>query len=166
MIVKILAASAIALLFARLPLFSQSDDAIKQLIVHNDSLFWNAYNSCDITGMQQFLTDDVEFYHDKGGPLFGINEMVGALKKNLCSNYADFHLRREAVSGSVQVYPMKQSDTIYGAVISGQHYFYINEKGKQEFKDGLARFTQLWLLKNGSWKMARILSFDHGPAPH
>ncbi len=49
-------------------------------------------------------------------------------------------------------------------MLTGEHVFYIIEKGKPEYLDGLAKFTHLWLLKDGSWKMSRILSFDHGPA--
>jgi len=31
--------------------------------------------------------------------------------------------------------------------------------------DGLAKFFHVWLLKDGTWKMARVISYDHGPAP-
>ena len=166
MTAKLIASTVLTVLLIHTSLFSQSNNDITQLILHKDSAFWKAYNACDTTGMRQFIADDIEFYHDKGGAQFGIEQMMGITRKNLCSNYSDFHLRREAVAGTVQVFPMKNSDTIYGAVISGQHYFYINQKGKKEFRDGLARFTHLWLLKDGVWKMARVLSFDHRPAPH
>ena len=165
MIDKLITSTAIALLVSLTSLYSQSNNSTEQLILQKDSIFWNAYNTCDSAGMRQFIADDFEFYHDKGGPLLGGDEMMKITQKNLCSNYAEFHLRREAVPGTVKVFEMKKSDTVYGAIISGQHYFYINQKGKKEFRDGLARFTHLWLLKDGSWKMARVLSFDHGPAP-
>src|SRR5689334_16456300 len=164
MTAKIIATTCIVVLFAHSSLFSQREDSISRVILQKDSIFWHAYNTCDTAGMRQFIADDLEFYHDKGGPLFGVQQMMNVTKKNLCSNYSDFHLRREAVPGSVQVFSMKNGDAVYGAVISGEHYFYINQKGKKEFKDGLARFTHLWLLKDGVWKMSRILSFDHKPA--
>jgi hypothetical protein len=148
-----------------LPLFAQSDnDKLTQTILHQDALFWESYNHCDIAKMPEFFTHDVEFYHDKGGITLGSEALVGSVEKNLCSN-PDYHLRREAVEGSLQVSPLRNGKVIYGAVLSGEHYFYINEKGKPEYRDGLARFFHVWLLKDGSWKMARIISYDHGPAP-
>lgn len=144
--------------------FSQTDDQVKQLIFQKDSLFWVAYNNCDVQKMDAVFTDDVEFYHDKGGPSFGRDTLMSIIKKNLCSNN-NFRLRRAAVKGTVNVFVMHNGDKVYGAIISGQHVFYVNEKGKTEFLDGLARFAQLWLLKDGQWKMSRILSYDHGPAP-
>ncbi len=134
-------------------------------ILHNDSLFWNAYNQCDIGKMKKWITDDVEFYHDKGGITLGNENLVLSIKNGLCSN-KDFRIRREAVPGTVQVFPLRKADTIYGAIISGEHYFYITQNGQKEFLDGHARFTHLWLLKDGVWKMSRILSYDHGPAAY
>ena len=86
-------------------------------------------------------------------------------KNNLCSN-ENFRLRREGIAGTMKVFPLQKSDTIYGAILSGEHVFYILEKGKKERLDGKARFTHLWLLNNGVWKMSRVLSYDHGPAPY
>lgn len=131
-------------------------------ILQKDSLFWAAYNKCDTESFPQFFTNDVEFYHDKGGMTIGLDGIVSNMKKNLCAAN-DFRLRREAVEGSVKVFPLKSSDNIYGAIISGEHVFYILEKGGERL-DGLAKFTHVWLLKDNSWKMARILSYDHGPA--
>ena len=145
---------------------AQSEEQkLTETIIRLDSAFWNAYNNCDTTQFINYLTDDVEFYHDKGGFTIGATSLINALNKNLCSN-PDYHLRRQAVAGTVKVYPMKKGNEVYGAIISGEHVFYITEKGKPEFLDGDANFTQLWLLRNGTWKMARILSFNHHPAAY
>ena len=68
------------------------------------------------------------------------------------------------MAGTVNVFPLKNGDKIYGAVISGEHLFYVTELGKAEFLDGRANFTHVWLLKNDGYKMARILSYNHHPA--
>jgi uncharacterized protein DUF4440 len=136
---------------------------ITATILHEDSLFWLAYNNCDTAKFKQFFTQDVEFYHDKGGLTQGIDNMVLSMKKGLCGNDS-FRIRREAVAETVKVYPLTKSNNIYAAIISGDHLFYIWGKGKQEKLDGLAKFMDLWLLKDGTWKMARIISYDHGPA--
>lgn len=141
----------------------QTDAQLTAQILHLDSLFWQSYNTCDTTSMRQYFTEDLQFYHDKGGPSFGYQTMVNTFQKNLCNG--SFKLRREAVPGTVVVYPMRSNDTLYGALISGEHYFYVTEKGQKEKRSGLAKFSQLWLKKDGVWKMSLVLSYDHGPAP-
>jgi hypothetical protein len=140
-------------------------DDITQTVLLRDALFWNAYNDCNVAAMQPFFTDDVEFYHDKGGPTFGLANLVDSFRK-MCDSRKQIHVRREAAKDTVKVFPMKSSDVIYGAIISGDHYFYTQEEGKKEHLEGLARFTHLWLLKDGQWKMSRVLSFDHGSPPY
>jgi hypothetical protein len=61
--------------------FSQTDDQVKQLIFQKDSLFWVAYNNCNIQNMDAALTDDIEFYHDKGGPSFGRDTLMTIIRK-------------------------------------------------------------------------------------
>ncbi|WP_160716811.1 nuclear transport factor 2 family protein [Chitinophaga solisilvae] len=160
--------SALLLLFAvPLCLSAQSNDQeLEALIIQKDSIFWRAYNNCDVQQMSGYVTADVEFYHDKGGMTTGINAMMETFRTNICSKREQFRLRREAVSGTLKVYPLKNAGVIYGAVISGEHLFYVQEKGKKERADGLARFTHLWLYENREWKMKRILSYDHAPAPY
>ncbi len=131
----------------------------EMVILHHDSLFWQAYNACDIDQMGDFFTEDVEFYHDKAGLTTTRARFMETVKNGLCGN-ENFRLRREAVEGSVAVYPLEG----YGAILTGEHVFYVLEKGKPERLDGLAKFTHVWLYKDGVWKMARILSYDHGPA--
>ncbi|MEO6221447.1 MAG: nuclear transport factor 2 family protein [Ginsengibacter sp.] len=141
--------------------FAQTEQQkLTATILHLDSAFWNTYNSCDTAHFKDFVTDDVEFYQDKGGITNGAKSLIESLNKNICGN-ANSRLRREAVAGTVKVYPMQNGAEIYGAVISGEHKFYITQNGKPEFQSGVANFTQLWQLKNGVWKMTRILSYNH-----
>jgi hypothetical protein len=147
-------------------LFGQSDEAaLKKLIYAKDSLFWKAYNTCNVAGMQSFIAADVEFYHDRGGMTLGIDKMMETTRKNLCGDNPT-RLRREALDGSVEIFSLTSDGVIYGAIISGEHIFYVLEPGKPERADGLAKFTHVWRLIDKEWKMYRILSYDHGPAPY
>lgn len=132
-------------------------------ILYQDSLFWIAYNNCDVEKMLEFIADDVEFYHDMGGIQRGKEEFLKTTEKNLCSNPA-FKIKREQLKKTIVVFPMKENDTIYGAIMAGDHIFYIVEPGNQPKLDGQAKFTHLWLLKEEKWIMSRILSYDHKPA--
>jgi hypothetical protein len=136
---------------------------VTRAVMARDGAFWAAYNKCDVPAMAEFFTEDVEFYHDRGGVTRGHADFVKELRDRLCGN-PDSRLRREAVEGTVRLFPLKKDDVVYGAILSGEHVFYVLDKGKADRLDGRARFTDLWMLKDGVWKMSRILSFDHGPA--
>lgn len=137
------------------------EEQLGATILNKDGVFWQAYNNCDLPAFGEFISDDVEFYHDKGGITLGKTALIKSIQDNLCSNRDNFRLKREAVAGTVHVYAMKKSDVIYGAVISGEHVFSSWEKGKVEYKSGQAKFTHLWLLTDGTWKMTRIFSYSH-----
>lgn len=142
----------------------QNDNAsLSRIILQADSLFWKAYNECATDKFEQFFTEKVEFYHDKGGITNGLAALATSMKNNLCSN-PNFKLRREAVAGSMNVYPLASEGNIYGAILTGDHVFYVLEPNKPDRLDGKAKFTHLWLKESDHWKMSRILSFDHGPA--
>lgn len=153
------------ILFPGTKLFAQTDTEIAATILHKDSLFWKSYNTCDTTANKTFFTDDVEFYHDKGGLTLSADSLVASMKNNLCG-VKKYRLRREAIAGSVNVFPLRRNGEIYGAIISGAHVFYVTEGNKPEYLDGQAFFTHVWLFKNGDWKMARILSYNHHPAEY
>jgi uncharacterized protein DUF4440 len=127
-----------------------------------DDAFWLAYNACDTKAFRGFFTADVEFYHDRGGPTIGLDALDTALATKLCGGPST--LRREAVPDTVRWSILRNGDIVYGAIVAGEHVFYVREPGKAEFLDGRARFLTLWLLKDGAWKMARLVSYDHGPA--
>ncbi|WP_299555578.1 nuclear transport factor 2 family protein [Seonamhaeicola sp.] len=130
---------------------------IEAIITYHDSIFWKGFNTCDFNIIKRYIADDLEFYHDKAGITNGINAFMTNLKNGLCSNTEHYKLRREVIPGSIRIYPMSN----YGAIISGDHAFFITEKDKPEYKDGLAKFTHLWILKDNAWKMSRVLSYDH-----
>jgi hypothetical protein len=131
------------------------------IVQTRDDAFWQAYNACDTKAFRGFFSSDVEFYHDRGGPTIGLDALDAALAKNLCGGAS--RLRREPVDGTVRLSILRNGDTVYGAIVAGEHLFYVRPPDKPEFLDGRARFVTLWLLKDGAWKMARLLSYDHGP---
>ncbi len=62
----------LVLFFTNSYLFAQqTDQELTKIILQRDSLFWKTYNTCDTVNMGKFLSNDLEFYHDKGGPSFG-----------------------------------------------------------------------------------------------
>jgi hypothetical protein len=145
-------------------LSQQSNTAtILKKVKERDSLFWNSYNNCTTDQLSQFLTNDIEFYHDNGGITLGAENLVNSIAKNICGN-SEGKIRRSVVSSSQKIHFLKNSDAIYGAIIMGEHLFYITPIGKKEKLTGAAQFTNLWILKDDTWKMSRILSYDHKPA--
>ena len=165
MTIRSCARLSLSLLLLTLSLFAQTDKSkLPETILHQDGLFWDAYNHCDVDRMSQFFTPDIEFYHDKGGPTIGAAALTETITKNLCGN-PNSHLRREEIPGTVKAFPLENNSVIYGAVLYGEHYFYVNDKGKPEYRDGMAKYFDVWLLKDGAWKMARVVSYDHHQAP-
>ncbi|PHN08077.1 nuclear transport factor 2 family protein [Flavilitoribacter nigricans] len=146
-----------------LPAQSSADtaapDDLSQQVLLADSLFWDSYNHCDLTKMITFFTEDLEFYHDKGGLTRSRSDFIKSMETGLCAN-EHYRMRREAVAGSVQVYPLNN----YGAIITGEHLFYVQEKDQAERLDGSAKFTHVWEYKDDTWRMSRVLSYDHQPA--
>lgn len=151
--------STILLALAAFPAIAATPAEEGEQIRAADSSFWQAYNACDTAAMDPLISEDVEFYHDKGGLTQGRKALVDSIRNNLCSN-PDFHLRRELVEGSLEFHHLNGG---YG-LLSGAHRFYVLETGKLERLDGQVRFTTLFKLNDGNWLMHRVLSYDHGPA--
>lgn len=142
---------------------AQTKPSLDATIRKGDSLFWQAYNTCDTGSFRKYLMNDVEFYHDKGGSYYGVEALVNSLKQNLCSR-TNFRLRRDPVPATIQVYPMEKNGEVYAAIITGDHKFFISEDGKPFRESGNAKFTHLWLRNGNEWKMSRILSYEHKAA--
>lgn len=145
---------------AQMSVSPESFEELEKTILFHDSIFWVAYGACDVEKMSSYFTEDLEFYHDKNGLTAPREKLDAAVRTGLCGN-PNFRLRREAIPGTVKVFPMNH----FGALISGEHLFYINEKGKKEYLDGYGKFTHLWKYIDNTWKMSRVISYDHGPPP-
>ena len=88
-------------------------------IVYLDSLFFDAYNHCNIAVMDSLMSEDLEFYHDQGGFSNSKKETMEAVKKNICGK-----VTRELLKGSIEVYQINA----YGAVEIGYHGFHNNQE--------------------------------------
>ncbi|MDQ2819678.1 MAG: nuclear transport factor 2 family protein [Pseudomonadota bacterium] len=127
-----------------------------------DDAYWGAYNTCDLKQLSAMNADDLEFYHDAGGVMKGRVQFDNAMAKNICGDPSN-KVRREAIKDTVHAYPLMEKGVLYGAIIEGEHYFYNTAAGYPEVRAGRARFTSLYLVKDGVWKMSRVLSYDHAP---
>lgn len=140
------------------------NDSLIASAVKADSVFWEAYNSCDVATMMQYIARDIQFYHDIGGITLGDSAMESSIRNGLCADQHKFKLRRQIVTGTGKWYPMMKNNKVYGVLMAGKHLFYLSQNGEKEHADGLAQYADLWLLVNGEWKLSRVFSYDHGPA--
>jgi hypothetical protein len=161
-------AAALVLTFAPIlaPAMAQADQMTlpadaEQTLRAADAGYWRAYNACDPVAMAPFFAEDLEFYHDKGGLTRTRAGMVDATMKGICSN-PNLHVRRAPMTAGVRYDPIPG----YGAVLSGQHQFYMTEKGMPERPTGIAFFTMLWRYDQGRWQMTRAFSLDHQPVTY
>lgn len=118
-----------------------------------DSAFFDAFNKRDISALQTFLSEELEFYHDLGG-VTNYDQNMEAFKKTFAN---DRKVRRALVKGSMEVSPIKD----FGAVQTGVHRFYVTEKGEKEKLSSEAKFVNLWQKKDQVWKITQIISYGH-----
>lgn len=132
------------------------------LLKQKDSLLFDiAFNKCDLSQLEILVSENFEFYHDKGGITPGKKQFIESMRNGLCKDTTNYRSRRELIAGSLQVYPLANNGKLYGAIQTGDHRFFELPKGQPERAGSKAKFTHLWLLENGEWKLARVLSYDH-----
>jgi len=124
---------------------------LRGTILHMDSVFFNAYNSCDMETQTRLISDSVEFYHDHSGLTTSKQELLKGIKENICGK-----VTRVLDKESVEVYPIPG----FGAVEIGYHRF-INHQ-ESEKPSGPGRFVIFWRQKDGQWQLYRIASMHAG----
>lgn len=123
------------------------DQELQKTISTMDSLFFNAYNTCDIKKQAFIYADTIEFFHDKGGLMTSKTEILDATEKNICGK-----VTREVLPESIEVYPIKG----YGAVEIGFHKFYNNQE--PDAPSIPSKFIIVWKQVNQDWKISKVVS--------
>ena len=140
--------------------FAQIQDEIKvettqtalfNKIANLDSSLFEAYNSKNLDLMKTYFTEDLEWYQDNGGLIDF--EKVFSNFQSIFSR--DYDLKRNLIKESLEVHPIEG----YGAIEIGRHEFKHIENGKLE--NGTFKFLMIWKNDNGSWKISRVVSYDH-----
>jgi Domain of unknown function (DUF4440) len=130
-----------------------NQDELNKTVAALDTAVFDSYNHCDLKKFESFFADNVEFYHDRDGVTLGKDALTESVRKNICGQTT-----RELVS--MQAFDMKG----YGALETGVHRFH-HPGHEAEIGVGEGRFIHLWQYKDGAWKITRVISYDHHPAP-
>lgn len=141
------------LAFSRAPANAQSvaqPEPLFKTIQSLDAKLFDAYNHCDLKTLGEMVSDDLEFYHDQTGLSVGKAPFLAAIKQNICGK-----VERALLPDTLEVYPLKG----YGAVEIGIHRFH--HPGHPEDGMGDAKFVTLWQYKEGTWKVTRVISYEH-----
>jgi len=136
------------------------DSELFQTLKQKDSLiFHEGFNKCSLLPLENLLTADIEFYHDKGG-FQDKAQFMKAMRENIC-NSPDRKPIRKLAPNTLEVFPLYDNGVLYGALQKGKHEFYIKEPNKELYQTGAALFTILWIKENDDWKAKRIYSYHH-----
>jgi hypothetical protein len=132
--------------FFTAPIHSQAQ-SLYETVVKLDSIFFAAYNTCDLDKQSDFYSDSIEFYHDQGGLMTSKKDLLEGTRKNICGK-----VTRELVKGSIEVSPIAG----YGAVEIGMHMFHNNQEKNQVPHP--SKFVMIWRNKDGKWSITRVIS--------
>ena len=127
-------------------------------------LFQLFFQGCDPDRLLTMVSPDLEFYHDKGGVAArsGQEFVTGYTKQCEARKAKDaWHTRRELILETFHVDPIPG----FGAMATGEHYFYERQGEGLEKRVGKASFAVVWKLQDGVWKLHRVLSYSDAPAP-
>lgn len=130
-----------------------NQDPLFATISKLDGDFFDSFNHCsspdELKKHAGYLSENVEFYHDKGGVSWTRKDYIDKTRANVCG-----HFRRVLTAGSLQVYPIKD----YGAIEEGHQEFCYLQSGSCF---GEAKFVIIWHQTSSGWEITRILSYGH-----
>lgn len=139
---------------------AKTNPLYKTIILQDSLLFSVGFNTCDTKQFENLLSDNFKFYHDKDGTADKA-KFLNDLKNGLCKDPASEQVKRILIKESTEIFPLYNNSILYGAIQNGKHLFYESP----EREPGIAKFSHVWHLENGNWKLSTSLSFDHQPYP-
>lgn len=131
----------------------------EELAQQDAELFKRGFNECDTDYLQQHVSDDLIFYHDKSG-IQDKKQFMSNVEKYICSN-PDAKPIRKLVEGSIETFPLHNNGKLYGAIQQGEHQFFIRRLGYPDKLTSTAKFTNVWIKKDANWQLSNVLSYDH-----
>ena len=137
---------------------AKNSELYKTILSKDSLLFDVGFNQCDIKRFEILLSENLKFYHDKDG-ISDKTKFLFDLKNGLCKDPSTRQVHRFLINESTEIFPLYKNGILYGAVQNGEHMF----SEKRESQAGIAKFTNVWQLENGEWKLVTSFSFDHQP---
>jgi ketosteroid isomerase-like protein len=137
-------------IFVYLILISFSSTAQDKKLQHTiealDSIFFHAYNTCDLEKQAEMYADTIEFFHDVSGLDTSKQRILKNTEKYICNKVTS-----ELVPGSIEVSPIPG----YGAVELGMHRFHQKAIGVTSRP---SRFMIIWRNTGGKWQITKVIS--------
>jgi CubicO group peptidase (beta-lactamase class C family) len=129
-------------------------------IKEKDSLLFNlGFNACDIKQFENLVSETFEFYHDQAGITNSKAAFISGIQNGLCK--LTYKPKRLLSENETEIYPLEKNGVLYGAIQTGIHDFYAIEENQYEYLTSSAKFTHVWILENGDFKLTKGLSYDH-----
>ena len=130
-----------------IPEYRPNDPDLYAEIARLDSIYFQAYNTCDMETQRAMYADDIEFYHDRAGFAMDKEGILRAIEENICGK-----VKRYIVPGTLEVYPIPG----HGAVAMGYHRF---ENAREPDAPSIpSRFVGVWKKVDDKWVMSRVIS--------
>ena len=126
-------------------------DTLYQQVARLDAEMFAAFNAHDVDKLMAYFAPNLEFFHDKGG-LTDFSQTKEGFRR-LFAQSPD--ISRTLVPGTLEVFPIKE----YGAMHIATQRFCHAENGRNDC--GNSKFVMVWQQLGGSWKITRVVSYDH-----
>ena len=138
-----------------IPPYHPTNQALYDTIMTLDNEMWKAYNSGDLAAFEKMITENHEFYHDRGGLTKSKEENVKLIKEEF--NGRPGKIKGGSLDGHYEVYEIPG----YGALQVGYQQFFT-----EDFPEGTSpsRTITLWKETEDGWKQEYVFSMHAHPA--
>lgn len=122
------------------------DSKLYKEILATDAALFESYNTCDLETHASLISEDLEFYHDKGGLATSKEEYMASIKANICDK-----VERILTPDTFEVHEIKD----FGAIALGKHSFHnLMEDSYSE----PSKFITIFKKTDKKWMITRVIS--------